>query len=245
MRILISSGPTREPLDPVRFLSNYSTGYMGAQLAAASLARGHRVTVVSGPATEPLPVKARVIRVERAAEMARALNEAARSADVVIMAAAVSDFRPSRRSAASKLSRRGALHLALEATPDIIARLPRRPRQVVVGFALETHGVVARANAKLRAKRLDLVLAQQVRHDSALHPERRRGTQRANGTEGPFGRHPVRAWLLSRDGNVEPLGMVSKPKVARVLLDKIEALWYGQRDKNLEGLRGLKKAKKA
>lgn len=224
MRILISSGPTREPIDPVRFLSNYSTGYMGAQLAKTSLARGHRVTVVSGPVTEPLPAKARVIRVEHAEEMAQALRDAARSADVIIMAAAVSDFRPSR-CAASKLPRRNGMRLVLEATPDLIAHLPRRPRQLVVGFALETHAVVARANAKLRAKRLDLVLAQQV-----------------NGTEGPFGRHRVRAWLLSRDGEVEPLGMVSKPKVARVLLDKIEALWYGQRDKNLEGLRGLKKA---
>jgi phosphopantothenoylcysteine decarboxylase/phosphopantothenate--cysteine ligase len=180
------------------------------------------VTVVSGPATEPLPAKARVIRVERAEEMARALEEAARSADVIIMAAAVSDFRP-LRVAASKLTRRGRMHLAFEATPDLIARLPRRPRQVVIGFALETHGVVARANAKLRAKRLDLVLAQQ-----------------ANGTQGPFGRHPVRAWLLSRDGGVEPLGTVSKSTVARALLDKIEALWYGQH--RSEGRRKPEKA---
>ncbi|MBI3011510.1 MAG: phosphopantothenoylcysteine decarboxylase [Candidatus Omnitrophica bacterium] len=211
LRILMSAGPTREPLDPVRFISNYSSGYMGAQLAAEALARGHRVTVVCGPIGEPLPAAARVVRVEQAEEMERALRQRAKRADVVLMAAAVSDFRPTRR-ATVKLQRRNRLRLELKATPDIISRLPRHPRQIVVGFALETDRVAARAKQKLQAKRLDLLLA-----------------QHANGGGAPFGRRPVHAWLLSRDGTVTRLGSISKSRAASVLLDKIEALCYGQR----------------
>ena len=209
MRILISAGPTREPIDRVRFLSNYSTGYMGARLAAEALARGHRVVVVHGPIIEPLPSGVRAIAVEQAHEMERALRRYAKSADVILMAAAVSDFRAARQ-AAGKWPRRGRQVLALKATPDIIGRLPRRPRQLIVGFAVESADVVRRAKRKLRQKRLDLILA-----------------QRANGGS-PFGRHPVQAWLVGRGGTVAPLGKIAKSQVARTLLDKIEALWYGQ-----------------
>ena len=218
LRVLISAGPTREPIDPVRFISNSSTGYMGAQLAAAALARGHRVTVVSGPSVEPLPDGARVIPVVDTKAMERALHAEAARADVIIMAAAVADFRPVR-PAAVKVRRHARLTLQLEATPDIIARLPRRANQMVVGFALETGDVVSKAERKLRAKRLDLLLAQRV------HP---RTVVSAGGS--PFGRHPVHAWLLARGDAASEIGQVSKSKVARVLLDKIEALWYGQRE---------------
>lgn len=217
MRILISSGATREPLDPVRFLSNYSTGYMGAQLAAQALARGHRVTVVSGPSLEPLPRGARTIRVEAAREMATALRREAPRADVIIMAAAVSDFTPQRPSR-SKLSRRAGLTLRLRATPDLIAQLPRyRPGQVRVGFAVESDAVLGRARRKLHAKRLDLLVAQRLGN----------GHRRPGKVASPFGRQPVEAWLLAPRETVS-LGRVSKARVARALLDKAEALWYGQ-----------------
>ena len=212
LRIVISAGPTREPIDPVRFLSNYSTGCMGSRLAAEALVRGHRVTVVSGPSVEPLPSGTRTIVVETAREMERALRQQATRADVVIMAAAVSDFRPVR-VASRKLSRRAQHGLALEATPDIIARLPRRVGQVIAGFALETGHILPRARRKLRAKRLDLLVA-----------------QRANGQGAPFGRRAVDAWLLERGGAVTRLGRLPKSRVARVLLDKIEGLWYGQQE---------------
>ena len=205
LRVLISAGPTREPIDPVRFLSNYSTGYMGARLAEEALKRGHRVTVVSGPVEEPLPVGASVIPVETGREMERAMRRLSRGADVVIMAAAVADFRPIRR-APIKLPRRARLRLELEAVPDILARLPRRPRQVIVGFALETGHVVARARRKLRMKRLDALFA-----------------QRMDGHGAPFGRRRARAWLLTR-AEATPLGMLTKERAARLLLDKIEAL---------------------
>ena len=210
LRVLISVGSTREPIDRVRFISNYSTGYMGALLATQALARGHRVTAVSGPSVEPLPSGARVIPVERAQEMERALRQQASSADVIIMAAAVSDFRPVH-PASIKLRRRTHLTLQLRATPDIISRLPRRRNQLVVGFALETGRVVLQAQRKLRSKRLDLLLAQQL-----------------SGKGAPFGRRRVRAWLLSSSGRVSALGVVSKTEAVRALLDKIETLWYGQ-----------------
>lgn len=209
-RVLISAGPTREPIDAVRFLSNYSTGQMGVCLAAEALRRRCRVTIISGPVSVAYPPRAKVVRVERADEMARALRRQAVGADAVIMAAAVADFRPSRLRA-GKLPRQGGLVLRLAATKDILGHLPRRPGQVRVGFALESGRVVPRAQAKLRRKQLDLLLAQRVRRAHA-----------------PFGAAPVRAWLLQRRGPVMPLGTASKAAVARVLLDKIEALWYGQ-----------------
>ena len=210
LRILMSSGPTREPIDPVRFLSNYSTGYMGARLAAEAIHRGHQVTVVSGPASEPLPPGARVIAIQETREMEAAMARLAKRADVLIMAAAVSDFRPVQLRS-KKLPRRSRLTVTLEATPDIVARLPRRDRQLVVGFALETDHVLARAKRKLRLKRLALLLAQRV-----------------NGTGSPFGRSPVEAWLLGLGQPVIRLGRISKAQIARVLLDKVEGLWYGQ-----------------
>ncbi len=210
LRLLISAGPTREPIDAVRFLSNYSTGYMGARLAEEALRRGHRVAMVTGPVTEPLPGNARVTRVETTDQMARALTRQAPGADAVIMAAAVADYRPAR-VARAKLSRAGGATLRLTATQDVIAGLPRRKRQVIAGFALETSDAVAKARRKLRAKRLDVIVAQQ-----------------ADQANGPFGRRRIRAWLLTKSGQAAPLGLASKRVVARALLDKVERLWYGQ-----------------
>ena len=206
MRVLITAGPTREAIDPVRFLSNYSTGAMGAALVAEALRRRHHVTVISGPVEVSWPRAARVVLIESAAQMERALWRAAVRADVVIMAAAVADFRPQHRAAA-KLSRRGRLTLHLEATPDLIGRLPRRTGQVIVGFAVETGQVLARARTKLRTKRLDLLLA-----------------QRAEASGAPFGRRKVAAWLLRRGGIAQALGRVGKPSIARRLFEKIESL---------------------
>ena len=226
LRVLISAGPTREPIDRVRFLSNASTGAMGARLAAEALARGHRVSVVSGPVTETLPRAARVIRVEQAAQMEQALRRLSPWADVVIMAAAVCDFRLAH-PLPGKLPRRGRLRLSLEATPDLIRGLPRHRGQVVVGFSLEVSRVAERARQKLREKRLDLLLAQRLAGSRTAAARRRRWSSDVS----PFGRTSVEAWLVSRDGGVRPLGRRSKPRLARVLLDKIESLWYGQHER--------------
>ena len=206
--LLVTAGPTREPIDQVRFLSNYSTGYMGAQLAAEALARGHRVTVIAGPCQEPMPQGAHVVSVERAEDMERELRRRAVRGHIIMMAAAVADYA-ARTPRGRKLPRRKGLTLALKATPDIIGRLPRRSGQIVVGFALESGAVVPRAMRKLRTKRLDCLLAQQL-----------------NGTHTPFGRNRIQAWLLDRSGSIDALGTLSKGRAARALLDKAETLWY-------------------
>ena len=212
LRVLISSGPTREPIDPVRYLSNYSTGYMGALLAKEALRRGHQVTVVSGPAEVPLPSGARVVAVEQAAEMAKALQRELPKADALIMAAAVADFRVERRSAV-KTKRQGRLTLRLRANPDILKGLRRRAGQVAIGFAVETQTPVAAAVRKMRRKRLDAIFVQQAGQSGA-----------------PFGKTAVRAWLVTnkRPHAVTDCGRIGKPMAARLLLDKLEALWYGQ-----------------
>ena len=203
LRVLISAGPTREPIDPVRFLSNYSTGYMGSCLAREARRRGHRVTLVTGPTEIPPPRGARLVRVERAGQMRAALQRHMRAADVLIMAAAVCDYQPAQ-ARPHKLPRRGRLVLFLKATPDIVSSLPRRRGQLVVGFALESARVLAKAKAKLRQKRLDLLVAQQL-----------------NGTS-PFGEQAVRAWLLDAQGTVRRLGRMRKPQLATQLFDAIE-----------------------
>jgi len=160
VRVLISAGRTEEPIDPVRVLTNRSSGRMGFALAEAARDRGATVTLVAGIASLEPPDRVELKRVATAAEMERAMLEAAPDADVVLMAAAVSDYRPAR-AAREKIKRTGEpLTLSLEPNPDILAQLgrARRPGQVLVGFALETRRDVARARAKLGAKGLDLVV---------------------------------------------------------------------------------------
>ena len=227
LRLLISSGPTREPLDPVRFISNYSTGYMGSVLTAEALQRGHRVTLVSGPTELPPPRGARVIAIECAEDLRQAMRREAPKADVIIMAAAVSDFQLAR-PARHKLARRGMLRLRLRATPDIIRTLPRRRGQLVVGFALETADAVARARRKLQAKRLDLIIGQHL-------PAPASATGRpGNGHGSPFGPNQVKAFFVNAAGRVTRLGRIPKPMLARLILDEIDRLWYGGLHANKE-----------
>ena len=160
VRVLVSAGRTEEPLDPVRVLTNRSSGRMGYALAAAARDRGAQVTLVTGPASVDPPQMVTLVRVSTAAEMERALAAAAPEADLVLMAAAVSDYRPAR-VARDKLRRTAApLTLELTPNPDVLAGLAakRRRGQVLVGFALETAPGLARARRKLREKGVDLIV---------------------------------------------------------------------------------------
>jgi len=160
LKVLIGSGRTEEPLDPVRLLTNRSSGRMGFALAEAARDRGASVTVVAGVSSLDAPTGVAIVPVTTAAEMEKAMNALAARADVVLMAAAVADYRPAR-NAKDKMKRgAGTLTLDLVPNPDILAGLAarRRPGQTFVGFALETSKGIANARAKLRAKKLDLVV---------------------------------------------------------------------------------------
>jgi phosphopantothenoylcysteine decarboxylase / phosphopantothenate---cysteine ligase len=166
-RVLVTAGPTREPIDPVRHLSNPSTGKMGFEVARAAARRGAEVLLVSGPTALRDPEGVRVVRVSTAEEMAAAVLGAAGEQDLLVAAAAVSDYRPRAPLAAKKKKTDGAESIELERTPDILAtlgeRLGGRPHSpVLVGFAAETEDLIPNAREKLRRKRCDLVVANAV-----------------------------------------------------------------------------------
>jgi phosphopantothenoylcysteine decarboxylase/phosphopantothenate--cysteine ligase len=160
--VLITAGPTRERIDPVRYLTNRSSGRMGYALAEAALRRGARVLLVSGPTTLTPPGAAEVTRVESAEEMREAALRLLPLATVVIKTAAVSDYRP-KAAAGQKIKREGAMTLELEATPDILKELClRKESQIMVGFAAETENVLENARQKLVAKNLDAIVVNDV-----------------------------------------------------------------------------------
>ncbi len=160
--VLITAGPTREKIDPVRYLTNRSSGRMGYALAEAALRRGARVLLVTGPTTITPPGAAEVTRVESAEEMRQATLKLLPLATVVIKTAAVSDYRP-KAAAGQKIKGKGAMMLELEATPDILKELSlRKESQIVVGFAAETENVLENARQKLVAKNLDAIVVNDV-----------------------------------------------------------------------------------
>ncbi len=209
-RLLITAGPTREPLDAVRFLSNRSTGAMGFALARAATARGAAVTLVHGPTPLPPPSRvARRIPVETAAEMAAAVAEQLPRADALIMSAAVADFTPSEvdQGKLRKESLGTEWRIPLTRTVDILAdivALERRPDQLVVGFALETGDLIARAEEKRRAKGLDFIVANDLAApDTAF---------------GPGEHHVV---LIGPEGIVWDSGPADKETIASELIDRL------------------------
>lgn len=210
-RIVVTAGPTREPLDPVRYLSNHSTGKMGAALAEAAWRRGAEVAVVHGPMSAGWTPGLGIcgVPVETTQEMADAVGRELATADILVMAAAPADFRPAQ-VAGAKIKKRGApAPVALEETPDILkTTAPRRPQHLVaVGFALETDDLVENAKAKLSAKGLHLIVANSAREAGA-----------------GFGADTNRVTILGADGSSEALPLLPKREVADAILDRIEAL---------------------
>jgi phosphopantothenoylcysteine decarboxylase/phosphopantothenate--cysteine ligase len=200
MRILITAGPTREYLDPVRFLSNQSTGIMGCALAQAALGRGHEPILVLGPIPRQPPVSAEVYGVETADEMLAAVLDFLPDADAVICAAAVCDYRPAEVSD-GKIKRGGARTLELVENPDIAAHVgERRGEKPFAIFAVETSDSIANANAKLERKGADLCVLN---------------------TPDAIGEESSRFVIVRRDGTTRDLGEFAKDQLARVLLDEM------------------------
>ena len=208
--VLVTAGPTREPLDPVRFLSNRSSGKMGYAVAEAAAARGARVILVSGPTALAPPAAAETIHVETAEEMFRVVLAKFEIAHVVIKAAAVADYRPKRR-ADRKLKKEQVLsEIPLEPTPDILAEIGKRKgNRLVVGFAAETDDLVANARKKLDRKHLDLVVANDV-----------------IGPGAGFDVDTNVVTILDASGGVEELPLLSKREVADRILDRVVDLLH-------------------
>ena len=206
-RVVVTAGPTREPIDPVRYISNRSSGRMGYALAAAAARRGAQVTLVSGPTALVPPAGAAFVPVQTAEEMREAVLHHAERASIVIKAAAVADYRV-QRPADQKIKGKRDLTLELTPNPDILAEVAARGRGgFIVGFAAETNDVVANARAKLTAKGIDLLVANDVsRRDIGFDAE------------------DNEVLLIDRWGGSRALARMPKPAVADAILDEILAL---------------------
>jgi phosphopantothenoylcysteine decarboxylase/phosphopantothenate--cysteine ligase len=204
--IVVTAGPTREKIDPVRFISNHSTGTFGYAIAREAARRGCRVTLVSGPTALGSPRGIRTIRVESAAEMLKAVRKAVRGARCLIMAAAVSDWRVRRRSAGKLKRGRGRMTLELVENPDIIASLGkyRDKGLALVGFALETSSLERNAADKMRRKGLDMIVANKVGRASAA-----------------FGDNNIDILIIGRGGQRTRVRGTDKAGAAKIILDRV------------------------
>lgn len=214
-RVVVTAGPTREAVDPVRYLGNRSSGRMGFEIAAAAWRRGAGVTLVSGPSHLPAPAGVEVVKVESAEEMREAVAAVLPDADVLVAAAAVADFRPAD-PARDKLKKEagGVPELRLERTPDVLSstRPLRRPHAVIVGFALETADAVENGRRKLEAKGLDLLVVNDAREPGA-------GFEVATN----------RVTFLSPASDDEALPLLPKSEVADRILDRVEVIARAKR----------------
>jgi phosphopantothenoylcysteine decarboxylase/phosphopantothenate--cysteine ligase len=204
--IVVTAGGTQEPIDPVRYLSNRSSGKMGYALAEAARDRGARVTLITAPVSLPEPVSINLIRVGTAQEMRRAVETVTRRADALIMAAAVADYRPIRTAKDKIKKGKAGLTLELECTPDILGTV--EGNFIKVGFAAESSNLVENAKRKLKQKRLDFIVANDI-------------TARDSG----FGTDTNRVTIIDRKGKVDSLPLLTKREVADKALDRVAVLF--------------------
>ena len=205
--VLVTAGATREAIDPVRFISNHSSGKMGIALARAAWRRGATVTLIAGHVDVPLPTEMPVTKTSTVEEMARSVAEKLPDADVLIMAAAPADFRPTAAASGKIKKRDRAPKLELEPTADILESTisKRKKKSMIVGFALETSDGIRNAKEKLKAKHLDLVIL-----------------NNANEPGAGFAVDTNRVTIIGRNGREEALALMSKADLAEILLDRVE-----------------------
>ena len=204
-RVLVTAGPTREAIDPVRYITNHSSGKMGYALAKVAAARGAEVTLVTGPTEIPKPLFARIIPVTTAKEMFEAVKSEAGQADIICKAAAVADYRPKFVSGEKVKKSDGEMALEMEKTDDILKYLGenRRPEQFLCGFSMETENMIENSRAKLVKKNLDMIAANNLRDAGA-------------GFQGDTNRMTL---ITKKDETALPL--ISKEETAARILDKI------------------------
>lgn len=210
-RVLVTAGPTREHIDPVRFISNPSSGRMGYAVARAAEHRGADVLLVSGPANLKVPVNVEIIRTGSAKEMAAAVFDNMKKADIIIKTAAVSDYRPSVTAKQKMKKGKGEMMLLLQKTEDILLELGKnRKNKILVGFAAETENLEKNAKEKLERKNLDIIAGNLL-----------------DGKSSGFGTDTNRVILFFRNGDKEILPLMDKESVAHILLDRILELDAG------------------
>jgi len=209
-RILVTAGPTQEPIDPVRFITNRSSGKMGYALAGMARRRGAEVILISGPTSLPLPRRdMEVVRVQTAGEMREAVLRHLERCSVVIKAAAVGDFRPREVSRAKIKKGESSLSLELERTGDILEEIGKRKGdRILIGFAAETENLVKNAHKKLLAKNLDMIVANEV--------------------EASFGQDANKVKILFPSGEIKDVPLMIKGDVASVVLDQVVRLRQGK-----------------
>lgn len=207
-KVLVTAGPTQERLDPVRYISNHSTGKMGYAIALAAMRRGADVTLVSGKTNLQTPSGVHFVPVVSAADMAEAVKTAASEQDIIIKAAAVADYRPAAVADEKMKKKDGELSIALERTEDILAWLGahRREGQILCGFSMETEHLLENSRAKLEKKHIDMIVANSLRQEGA-----------------GFGADTNVVTLLTKE-ETEELPLLSKEEVADRLLDRLLAL---------------------
>ena len=207
-RVLITAGPTREAIDPVRFITNPSSGKMGYAIARAALMRGAQVTLITGPTALTPPVCARTVPVTSAEEMAGTVLDEMNQHDIIIKTAAVADFRPAAVSDLKIKKEDAQLSIQLERTPDILKAVgERKTKQILVGFAAETHAMDKFAVGKLNAKNLDMIVGNIV-----------------GGADAGFNTDTNRATFYYKDGTQEQIDLMPKSELAHLLLDRIAGL---------------------
>lgn len=207
-KILITAGPTEEPLDPVRFITNLSSGKMGYALAVAAHRRGAEVILISGPTNLPLPPVEKIVKVRTAKEMYKAVMDNYKKAAIIIKAAAVADYCP-KESATEKIKKdKKTLSLELKNNPDIIAEIGKnKGARVLVGFAMETQNLLANAKEKLKKKNMDLIVANNLREDGA-----------------GFRTDTNIITIIDRAGKTESLGKMTKIEAADAILDRVKKI---------------------
>jgi phosphopantothenoylcysteine decarboxylase/phosphopantothenate--cysteine ligase len=203
---VVTAGGTQEPIDPVRYISNHSSGKMGYALAEAARDRGAKVTLVTAPTSLPEPVGVGVVKVNTAQEMHQAVEKVATQADALVMAAAVADYRPTKAAKDKIKKREAGLTLEMECTPDILGNV--KGNFIKVGFAAESSNPVENAKRKLKQKGLDLIVANDI-----------------TATDSGFGTDSNRATIIDQEGKVDSLPLLAKREVADKILDRVAGLF--------------------
>jgi phosphopantothenoylcysteine decarboxylase/phosphopantothenate--cysteine ligase len=208
VNILITAGPTEEPLDPVRFITNLSSGKMGYSLAIAAHRRGAKVTLISGPTTLPLPPSEKIIKVRTAQEMYKAVLDNYKKAAIIIKAAAVADYCPKALATEKIKKDKQIFSLELKRNPDIIAEIGKnKGNRVLVGFAMETENLLANAREKLKTKNMDLIIANNLQEEGA-----------------GFRTDTNIITIIDRTGNAEYFEKMTKVEAAEEILNRVQKI---------------------